>query len=674
MRLKVLRLKINKVFLALIAITFLLNACNVTLKVKDGFEAYDLKKYSLASEMLQEDYSKAKDKKEKYAIATKIASSYLAYSETEKAESWLKKAVNLNVEPEVLFDYAMVLKQNEKYEEAALNLKTFYEYDRSQRILIEGHIQACKDAHEAKQTNNYVSITNLADINSDQSDYAPIIEKNELIFASNQQISDGETDEWTGKGYTNLYGAMQINNTRFEAPVEWRDDLNSKFHEAVVAFNADRSQIYFTRCGMDDDNKDVCKIYCSYLEFEEWSIPEQLKFFDDSTNVGHPFISEDGQSLYFASDATYGYGGKDLYVSKKIGEEWEAPINLGPRINTHDDEMFPYIGKDGKLYFASNGHFGFGGLDIFSAEKRGRIFTNAQPLPYPINTGGDDFGVALIESEEDSVEITGYLSSNRKGGVGSDDIYFFEKRLTPAPKLPPAVFILKGLVEEKVYQDANNPNSPITGKQPLQAALIKLYDNTNKSKPYLNETISSTDDGSFESHLDENVDYLLEYDKEGYFTNKNQISTKNYNAEDGDTIVITTKITLDKIFTQRESVLNIYYDLDKDNIRPDAAIVLDSLVVLLAENPTLRVELGSHTDSRGEDPYNLDLSQRRANSAVNYLISKGISSGRLTPRGYGETKLVNQCEDGVSCTEDEHQQNRRTTFKVVGFDYELKSE
>lgn len=673
MRLKMMCFKNKWLFLA-VAFQFVISACNVTLKVKDGFEAYDLKKYSLAAEMLPEEYEKAKDKKDKHYIAIKIAESYLAFSNTEQAEVWYKKAVNLDVEPQTLFSYAMVLKQNEKYEEAITTLKTFYEYDRSQRLLVEGHIEACQQAIAAKQNENYTKLVNLSGINSAQSDYAPLIKDGELIFSSNRNKGEANIDDWTGKAYTNIYSAMQLTTTTFDVVEEWRDNVNSDFHEAVVTLNAEETEMYFTRCGMDDDNKDVCKIYRSFKEFDEWSKPEQLKFFDDSTNVAHPFLTADGQQLYFTSDEPFSYGGKDIYVSNRVGEEWDIPINLGPRINTTEDEMFPYVSSDGKLYFSSKGHFGIGGLDLFSAEKRGKIFTNVQSLGYPINTGKDDITIYLIESEDDSVEITGYLASDRKGGMGMDDVYFFEKRLTPAPKLPPAVFVLNGTVEEKVFEDPKNPKSAVVGQQALPNVSVDLFDNTDAEKPYLNESLQSTKEGSFKTYLDQNVDYLLEYSKEGYFSGKNLISTKNYDANDGDTIIITTQITLDKIYQEVEFVLNIYYDLDKADIRADAAVVLDSLANILLANPSLRVELASHTDSRGDDPYNLNLSQRRAESAVAYLISKGIHAERLIARGYGETRLVNECGNGINCTEEQHQQNRRTTFKVIGLDYELKSE
>jgi outer membrane protein OmpA-like peptidoglycan-associated protein len=664
--------KSDHILLLFITLTIALTSCNATLKIKDGSLAYDLKKYALAAELLQEDFEKAKDKKSKYEIAVKIGKSYRAFSNTVAAENWFKTAADLDVDPAALLDYALVLKQNEKYAEAIETLKIYYQLDRSQRIIVEKHTAACEEVIKAKAEKTYTKIINLADVNTEFSEFGTTVNNGELLFSSNRKSSEGKTDDWTGKGYANIYSALIQNESKMDEAILWRSDINSIWHEGTVAVNKDETEVYFTRCGSDSDTKDVCKIYRSIKDFDTWTAPHEVVLIDDSSNVGHPFISADGKLLYFSSDAEIGYGGKDIYVSKRVGEDWDVPMNLGPRINTPDDEMFPYIAKDGMLYFASSGHYGYGGLDLFRAEKRGQIFTNVETLGYPINTGGDDFGIYLLDSYDDSVEILGYLSSNRIGGMGSDDLYFFEKRLTPEPILPPAVFVLKGIVEEKILSDPNNPKSSVVGQQPLNAANADILDNTDPTKPYLIERLVTKKEGTFEIALDEDVDYLLEYSKAGYFTNKDVVSTKNYNAKDGDTIIINKSIVLDKVFEEIEFVLNIYYDLDSANIRPDAALVLDSLANILAENPSLQVELASHTDSRGGDDYNLDLSQRRADSAVRYLIKSGISEGRLIAKGYGETRLVNGCGNGIACTEQQHQENRRTTFKVVGINFQLK--
>jgi len=658
-----------------ILLTVVLQSCNVTLPVKDGATAFELKKYVLAADLLQEDYEKAKDKKEKHLIASQIAESYLAFSQSKKAEFWLKRAVDMDVDPQSMFQYAMVLKQNEKYTDAIQMLNAFYQYDRSQRLVVEGHVEACEEILEAMEAETYATITNLQDLNTSYSEFGPAMHEGMLVYSTNSKSGEeAKTDEWTGSGFANVKRATPLSNHQFQPDNSWEAEFNTTYHEATLVYSPDESEMYFTRCGMDDDNKDVCKIFWAYKEFDEWSPPIQLKLFGDSINVGHPFISPDGKQLYFSSDETFGYGGKDLYVSNKVAGEWTAPVNLGPRINTSGDELFPSIGPDSKLYFSSTGHYGYGGLDIFSAERRGRIFTNVQSLGYPINTGADDFSTYMITSEDDSVEVTGYMASNRKGGKGSDDLYFFEQRLTPAIKLPPPVFILKGIVEEKIFEDPRNPGSTVTGKQPLDNVSIGITDNTDPTRPYLNETLNTNTSGTFESYLDEDVDYLLNFTKNGYFANKEAISTRNMDAEDGDTILIERTIMMDKIYKEVEfTINNIYYDLDSANIRSDAALVLDSLSTILSENPGLRVELGSHTDSRGSDQYNLDLSQRRAESAVSYLISSGISTGRLIAKGYGETRLVNECSNGVNCIEEKHQENRRTTFKVIGLDFKLRS-
>ena len=653
----------------------LTTGCNVTLQVKDGTTAYELKKYVLATELLKEDYTKAKDKTEKHAIATMIAQSFLAYSQTAQAEIWMKKAMDTDVEPNDMLDYALILKQNEKYAEAIEILNLFYQYDRSQRLVVEGHVGACEEILAAKDAENYTVLKNLANLNTEYSEFAPALRNELLTYSSNSKVSEADTDDWTGGGYADILSAIQLSNDNFQVNESWDPVYNTSFHEAALSEHPDGSEIYFTRCGMEDDNKDVCKIFRSFLEFDEWTEPEQVILFDDSTNVGHPFLSADGKQLFLSSDAEFGYGGKDLYVSTRIGEEWEAPINLGPRVNTDDDEMFPVIGPSGKLYFASSGHYGYGGLDLFHAEKRDRFFTNVKHFPYPINTGKDDFSLFPIVSSDDSVEITGYMASNRTGGMGSDDIYFIERRLPPEIKLPDPVFILLGLVEEKVLEDPKNPNSTVIGQQPLPDVAVTLTDETDQSRPYIVGNFVSGEDGRYQSYLDENVTYLVNFSKPSFFSIKANVETTNLTAEDGDTIIITLDVLMERFFKEVEfTINNIYYDLDSATIRSDAALVLDSLADILTENPAMRVELGSHTDSRGSDSYNLDLSQRRADSAVAYLISYGISAGRLTARGYGETRLVNECANDVPCTEIKHQENRRTTFKILGLDFELDSD
>ena len=305
--------------------------------------------------------------------------------------------------------------------------------------------------------------------------------------------------------------------------------------------------------------------------------------------------------------------------------------------------MFPYAGEDGSLYFSSNGWPGMGGLDIFLAKGSKQNWTKAVNLRYPVNSSGDDFGFILLPSTDDTLK--GYLSSNRKGGKGGDDIYSFTFK-KPNPKI---ILAVKGIVTDRK-----------TGK-PISGANVTLY--MNNQSLVAAQNVKS--DGVFLFELAKESDYNLVAKKEKFDTGTKLISTKG--IKKSDTLVADLKLgtlfEVGKIFTLK----NINYDFDKDNIRPDAAKILDGLVDIMRDNPTLEIELGSHTDSRGADKYNLALSQRRAQSVVNYLVSKGISRMRMIAKGYGETALLNACDDGVKCTDEQHQENRRTVFKVLRY-------
>ena len=284
------------ILFAFIIVSF--SSCNVTLPIKDGQEAYDLKKYSIASEMLQEDYEKAKDSKTKHDIAVKIAKSYLAYSMFVEAENWYKRAVDLGINPQSIFEYAMVLKRNEKYDLALNMLKTFYEMDRSKRLIVEGHSKAIQRVLDQQGNESHTKVENLESLNTSYGDFAPKLDGNTMYLASNKPKNEGINDEWSGLGYANIYMAAKTGKT-FTVPEPWLSEFSTQFHEAILAFMPDKKEVYFTRCGFDDDNMDVCKIFRSFYELEEWSEPEQIVLFDDSTNVGHPFISADGKKIVF---------------------------------------------------------------------------------------------------------------------------------------------------------------------------------------------------------------------------------------------------------------------------------------------------------------------------------------------------------------------------------------
>ena len=318
---------------------------------------------------------------------------------------------------------------------------------------------------------------------------------------------------------------------------------------------------------------------------------------------------------------------------------------------------------DGKFYFSSNGQAGMGGLDIFSATKVGKQWMNPVNLRAPINSPADDFGLIFLpvpDEKKKDIRQCGLFTSSRPGGKGNDDIYSFE---LPRIKL----YQLEVLVKEKTFATPNDPNSAVTGTKSLPIAGVSVFDVTTFGKTdSLNKYIADAK-GKIIFTIEPEKLLKLTASKNDYFSRSENFSSVGFSTSENDTVKETVTIVLDKIYKDVQITLsNIYYDYNKWNIRPDAALVLDTLVTLLKENPTVNVELGSHTDSRGNDKFNLTLSQKRAQSCVDYLATHGIDKARLTAKGYGETMLVNNCGNGVNCTEAEHQKNRRTTFKVTG--------
>jgi outer membrane protein OmpA-like peptidoglycan-associated protein len=324
-------------------------------------------------------------------------------------------------------------------------------------------------------------------------------------------------------------------------------------------------------------------------------------------------------------------------MTKKVDGKWGAPVNMGPNINTFFDEMFPTLVGDTMLYFSSLGHINIGGLDIFTSVLRNGVWSEAENMGYPINTSADDFGISINDSTGG-----GLFSSDRANSM-EDNIYSFKRN--------DLHFNLTGTVVEKQTQ------RPITG------ASIDLINKTTGEK--VNNAVTMAD-GIFTFKLDQNTDYKVVASKDGYYSQSREVSTVGKKVSED--MNIDMKMEMERIIINKPiAIENIYYDFDKWDIRSDASAGLDKLVGIMNANPTIMIELSSHTDSRGKDDYNKTLSEKRAQAAVNYIIAHGIAKERLTARGYGESRLVNHCANNVKCTEGEHQQNRRTEFKVTGF-------
>lgn len=663
--------KINSMLknLTIVALLFtFLAGCTYTQKVRDGRTAFEVKQYAVATKMLEKEYEKAKSRVEKGKIAFLIGESYKHLNKSDQSIRWYGIAYDNQYGVDALKEYAFALKRAGRYEDAKSAFKDLgieigspYEYRRE--------ISACEIAMGWEKLPPEYKVEVMA-FNSGSSDYAPMLYKdNKMVITSDRASSTGDAVyKWTGAAYSDLFlvdlGSNSI--TGFDS------QINTENNEGTVAFNRDFTEVFFTRCfGGKKDAADYCKIMVSEGSGDSWSTPRVLNFLKEGVNYVHPSLSADGNTLYFASDDPEGWGGWDIYASERLTDgEWSEPILMSRVINTQGDEKFPFIDAD-TLYFASDNHTGLGGLDIFRTfQMDNGSWAPPYNLKTPINSAGDDFGFIIDYNspKEEGVLQQGYFTSTREEGIGSDDIYRFQK-ITPPPA-PPLVeeqpkpedykLILEGYVLEKIYNNPTDPNSKILGRKPLPGAQVDIQFGRQK------ETVTVGEDGQFRLELEEETDYDFLAYKENYLKNAEVFSTKGIGRDPNNPVqTFEIEIVLDRIFFDKEIRLeNIYYDFDKWDIRDDAKPTLDELARNLQLNPTIRIQLGSHTDCRGATRYNEELSQKRAQSAVDYLISKGIDPGRLAARGYGESQPEADCLCN-RCTEEEHQQNRRTTFKII---------
>ncbi|MCS6990836.1 MAG: OmpA family protein [Chitinophagales bacterium] len=640
-------------------------SCLITQQPKSGEILFEEKNYAHAIDKLLQEFSAATETTVKAKLAFLIGESYRLCGQYVPAEQWYQRSLVLDANQQTEFLYASMLKANEKYEEA---LQAFSQYVTRYPFDEYGHreIEACQLAMQWKKENTAVHIKALDELNSAASEYAPVFApEGAMWFTSDRDAATGdEAYGWTGRKFSDLFLAGRLAVDRWQSPRALPAPINTPFNEGAASFSADKRLCLFTRCGSTGPADDYCQIYAATSNDTGWNEPELLPLFSDTCNVLHPFLTSDGKELYVSADVEGGYGGKDIYVfTLQLDGRWGNPRNLGSSVNTEGDEIFPFIGPDQRLYFASNGHAGMGGFDLYVASRLQRQWGNVQNLKPPFNSGADDLSLVLEPlSREDQRRYVrrGIFASNRPGGKGNDDLYLFweEKK---------KVYLLSVQVVEKLFERPNDPNSAVIGFKPLVDQPIHIQEVNTQGQP-LGAMISlrTNEQGTVLTALGEEKMYRLSVSRPDYFTRTETANTKDFAHRDEDTILINMRVVMDRIYRDVEINLpNIYYDYDKATIRADARPVLDTLAALLLANPHISIEIGSHTDARGSAAYNQRLSQARAQSVVNYLTEKGVSPDRLSARGYGESLLVNRCSDGVPCTEEEHQQNRRTTFKVT---------
>ena len=571
-----------------------------------------------------------------------------------QAQKYYTDAINYGYKEEIAYYYlALSLKSNNDYDKADSLISNYLGKGKNQNVisLMRRELQYINNLKNYPDT-SYYRVKNLNAINTEFAEYSPSFSNDKLYFVSNrvsEKIYSG-----TGTPFTDLFEVKTRGaNVDLNSLKKLDDNINNeKVNEGSITFSEDGMYMIFAK-GNDGKNsgRNNVDLYWSRCRRGVWTNPRLLNVNTSRSWDSTPYLSKDGKTLYFASNRSKGYGGTDIYKANVNRRgRWINIQNLGPEINTPGNELFPSVTEDGRLYFSSDNHEGFGGLDIFVATRRGGKITISNPGK-PLNSRGDDFGVNPYNPTR------GFFTSNRDGGKGDDDIYTF---VNDDPNLKIVNYVLKGTT---LTQKNDDKELIILGN-----SSVKLLD---KEGVVIEETFTD-DNGEFEFIVYTDEEYLLIGEKENYFSTRGDFSTigkeldKTKLKEFITNVEFEKNLILDRIIVNKSIVLdNIYYDLDKADIREDAAIELDKLVIILEDNPNISIELSSHTDDRSSVEYNQDLSQRRAESAVSYILSKGIDRSRISAKGYGESQLLIL----NAKTEDEHQINRRTEFKVTSYEF-----
>lgn len=742
----------------------------------------------------------------------RMADGYRLNHDTQNAEKWYAQVVNDSDDPMNLLYYAQALHSNGKLEEA----KTHYlKYDRAMGGSDQRgqNLANAIDRIASFDDNEKIQIELAKSINSPKLDFSPVYFQDGVVFVSNRSESktNNGKDLWTGDDFNTHYFAEEKKDGSLEEPAIFSLQLDGKFHEGPLTFSKSGEEVYFTRnIAKKNKNKEYnLQIFTARQKGDEFGSVEKLDFGDGQSNDAHPALSPDGQTLYFASDREGGYGGMDIYQSVFSGGKWSTPVNLGSKINTPGNEVFPFIYDDGTLYFASDGWGGLGGLDVFYAEKMAdKSWGRPENIGTPINSSKDDFSYIL-----NSLGTEGYFTSAREGGAGKDDIYHFTLSEPQGNKNKKKKILSRICVFDKTTNErlSDVKVNVLTGTedgtyQGFEDDFVVKLKPTEKEGEFIislkqrdpfgsvdnvNETYVTGENGDFELEIEPGQEYIFIAKTEGYQESRYNFSHENLsdgefcipmtpaecvslhgtvtNRRYGNVLPNATVTVIDlcsgETMTTRSDenglyefpcvacgcdfivkgekanfkpssgiastvgiecavgsrvkqdlalfsafdengnplpgdnpyagqgsapsnpgsgswppnsgdlleegltleIKDIYYDFDEHYIRNyDAAPDLDDLVNLMLRHPNLYVELESHTDCRGGDAYNMNLSDRRAKAARAYIIEQGVEPHRIRAKGYGETRLSNECDDGINCSEEEHQMNRRTEVTVFG--------
>ena len=639
-------------------------ACR-TAKLSEAEEKQRIGEYYEAAAIYRKVYTKTSPQKRDLRgyIAFRMAECNRLINNTGKATSGYMNAIRYDYPDSIVYlRLAQMQHKAGAYTEAIKNYDIYSENQPSSQLALNG-IQGCELAPGWRKNPTRYEVHRMDKFNSRRAEFSPMLtgEKYDQLYFASSRTKDKEAkiSAITGQNNNNLFLVKQDEKGAWLAPQELEDEVNTEFDEGTPSFSADGNTMYYTYCAQDPEGPRTAEIYISNRSSAKWGKGTRATIVKDSvTALGHPSISPDGKYLYYVSDAVGGFGGKDIFRSKVLGNNSFGPMeNLGEEINTAGDELFPYCRDSVTLYFASNGHPGMGGLDLFKATQDSTGHWTVENMGAPINSMGDDFGITFAGQAE-----KGFFSSNRNDARGYDHLYSFE--------LPTITIAIEGLVND-------------VDEYPIEGATVRIV-----GKDGLNVKVPVKKDGSYRVELERDIRYVMMASARGYLNQNYELHTGP--EEKNETYIVDFFLSP---ISKPVVIENIFYDFDKATLRPESQKALDELIKMLNDNPNVTIELGAHTDRKGTDQYNERLAGRRAQSVVDYLIAGGIKADRLEAKGYGESvpKTINKkmakqydfLNEGDVLTEEfilnltpEQQEiadqiNRRTEFKVLRTNYNL---
>ena len=638
-----------------------------TPKLSEADAQFQRGEYYDASVTYKKVYNKLRKKEERPQrgeVAFKMGRCYRLLNMSARASAAFQNALRYEYPDSTThFMLAQALHADGKYAAALRSYDKYLEFCPDDSLAINC-AEGCRTAQEIRARGSRYVVKQAKLFNSRRADFCPMYlgaDCDQIYYTSTTEKATGDKkSEITGMKNADVFFSKKNEKGEWERPEPVEGELNTEFDEGIVAFSPDAQTMYLTKARRELNAPTSVEIYTSTRSDAKWSAPVKFEITADTLSTfGHPAVSPDGEYLYFVSDMPGGYGGKDIWrISLK--ERQGSLVNLGPDINTEGNDDFPYVRSDGSLYFSSDGHPGMGGLDIFRATAVGDpadLRWKVENMGFPINSAGDDFGITFGKGED------GFFSSNRGDARGYDHIYSFE--------YDPVRITIEGLVMDK-------------DEEPVKNAIIRIVGNDGS-----NQKEVARDDGSFSFALQRGVKYVMLAGAKGYLNQKQEFASDS-TMEDANYWV---EFILPSISKPSE-VENIFYDYDKADLRPESKTALNELIAVLHDNPNVTIEMASHTDRWGSVAYNINLSERRAKSVVDYLVENGISRDRLQPHGYGKSRpktvtkriarLYPQFKEGDILTEEfiktlseEDQQaadqiNRRTEFSVLSLTYNMK--